>query len=201
MQNKINIKNTAFLSITFFCVIFLSNISIAQDDTGKSEKDPNKGLPKHGVLSSTYTAGDQSMSVDVWAKKGAAVDAVSPISGSVSRVSDKQWQMKVYNNTDDSFNADVRVKQINSRGNVIKTDSFSLRLKPKESTDRVIAGLSAAADAQLELVSWKRIVSTKVTSTEDAIVTPPATQNPAESEIKDKAVSAEEIQNAIKELN
>ena len=181
MNNRINNKQITYLpssAMLIVCVALIVCLPVfAQVKTENADKDPNKGLPKGGVLSSSLTAGSQSKSVDVWSKKGAAVDAQPPISGSVSRASEKQWKMRVFNNTDDSFNADVKVKQINSRGDVIRTDSFSVRLKPKDSTERSIPALASSANSEMELVSWKRIVSAKPAISADS-----DTKNPVPEE-------------------
>ena len=166
MKNQIKKKWFAYFLLTVSLVsclsIFLNLCTaslFAQDSALKAKVDPNKGLPKSGTLSSTYNAGFQAKSVDVWSRKGESIEAAAPLSGSVSKGSASQWKMKIYNNSDDSFDANVRVRQTNAKGLAIKTDSFSYRLKPKSSNERSISAVAGSVDAQLDLVSWKRIPS------------------------------------------
>ena len=168
MKNKTRSAKTLYVILSAF-LFFALNIdsiaqieSIANSENDKIAKDPNKGLPKSGLLSSTYNSGYQAKSIDVWSRKGESVEKSEPLSGSVSRGSDSQWKVKIFNNSEDSFDANIRVRQINSKGSVIKTDSFSFRLKPKGASERSVFALSSSADAQMELVSWKRIGSTRI---------------------------------------
>ena len=141
----------------FTAVLFLS-LTVSCFAESKDAEDPNKGLPKSGVLSSTTSAGFQSKQVaGPWNKDGASIDSTAPISGSVSRISDKKWKLKVFNNTEDTFETSVMVRQLNARGTSIKTDSYSFRLKAKESKEQEVAALVGAINSQLELVNWKRI--------------------------------------------
>jgi hypothetical protein len=127
--------------------------------TAQEEKeDPYKDLPKSGLLSGTYSLETDSTAVsEPWGNTGSAANSNSPITGSVSRISKQQWKASVFNNSEDSFSVSVKVKQIDSRGSVVKSDYFSASLKPKNSAERQFSSASSALNAELELLSWKKL--------------------------------------------
>lgn len=155
--------NRNLLLYPFFCLLISASLFVhAETKIGEIEEDPDKDLPKSGMLSTTFSESVQNKSVPLpWNKKGAAADAEAPIAGSVSKISDKQWKMLVINNTDDVFTVSVTARQLGSRGNSLKTDSYSLRLSPKSQAERMFSAVSNSSDAELELTSWKRIVKAK----------------------------------------
>lgn len=170
-------RKSIALIATLACFFCNTLIVLAADE---KEEDPDKGLPKSGVLSTSISTGYQTnKKVAIpWNKEGAGADAQAPISGSVSRINTKQWQAKVFNNTDDAFSADVAVVQLNANGNTVKRDSFSMRLKPKESLERTVSAVAGSSDGRLELISWKRLTSKKK---EEPSAQVPANTEPAEA--------------------
>ena len=129
-------------------------------EQGKGNGKPKEEFPKSGVLSRSVTTGYDSRNVEMpWTKKGAStgLDEVAPISGSVSKISNKQWRMKVFNNTEDTYSVSLKVVQVTASGSYLKSDSFSYTLKPKQSEERTVSSTEATADASLELLSWKKL--------------------------------------------
>ncbi|RIL09229.1 MAG: hypothetical protein DCC75_07015 [Proteobacteria bacterium] len=129
----------------------------------EEEGDAEANLPKSGVLSRSVKGGYQSKDVNVpWGTEESPAKETSPITGSVSKLSDKAWKMKLFNNSEEStYSADVRVNQYNLRGVKIKSDYFSYTLKPGESTERDVSASASTVDSQLELVSWKNLTPKK----------------------------------------
>lgn len=158
--------------LTFCLFLITSSQALAQANTPTAKDNPDKDLPKSGVLSSSYNAGGQKISAPIpWNKKGESAGSEAPISGSVSQLSQKQWKMTVSNNSGDDFNVSLRLKQLGSHGETLKSDNFSFRLKAKSSENRVVSTASNSFDSELELLSWKRIVkpgSAKNVKTEDS---------------------------------
>lgn len=151
------------LSFSFLKTLIIPSLALADQRKESAQmEDPDKGLPRSGVLSSTYSSRFESHSVGIWGKKNAAVDAKPPVSGSVSKISDR-WVMRVFNNSTDAFDVDVRLKQTNSQHKLLRSDNYSLRLKPEESAERSVVALAGSSDAELELLSWKRRPAVKAT--------------------------------------
>jgi len=119
-----------------------------------------KQLPSSGSLSTSISTGAVDRKIpDVWGGVDSKDEA--PIAGSVSRLNPSTWQMKVFNNSSDTYSANLGVVQRNSRGSVVKTDSFSYTLRPNQSESRTIpAGLNAT-EAALDLRSFKNLSQKK----------------------------------------
>ena len=92
-------------------------------------------------------------------KSKSTVPGEAPVSGSVSKISDREWRMRLFNNTDDDYSVDVKVQQNNASGNTLKYDNFSYRLKAKQSVERSVSSTPATADAQLVLLNWKNLTN------------------------------------------
>lgn len=129
----------------------------------EGDKDKSAEAPKSGVLSRTMDTGYQSTNVDMpwgWEQEGPegkVAGGEPPISGSVSKISAREWVMRVFNNSADAYSVNLRVQQRDTRGAVLKTDSFSYALKPGEGAERKISSYPNTADAQLSLVSWRKL--------------------------------------------
>lgn len=123
---------------------------------------PTPTFPPSGVLSETTTSGYGSAQVELpWAQEVTTSGTQSPLTGTVFKKSAREWIAKVFNNSStDTFSASIKIIQKNVAGSSVKTDSFSVTLKPRESSERPISGSLNAANASLELVSWKKLKST-----------------------------------------
>lgn len=115
-------------------------------------------LPKSGVLSRSLIDVSDSRSVGM---PVGGVDAqggeAAPISGSVSRLSAREWKMRVFNNTDETYSVSLEVEQRSASGTRIKGDSYSYTLKGKESKEQQIAAYANTVDCILTLKSWRRV--------------------------------------------
>jgi|GEM_PF-1810736 len=138
-------------------------------------KEKKEELPKSGVLSRSLGTGYQSTNVDMpWGSDGkdsagGAASGRPPISGSVSKVSPAQWLMRVFNNSEDSYSVNLRVIQRDMRGTVLKSDSFSYNLRPGQKAERSISSYRNTADAELNLVSWKKLSPPKKAEDGEAV--------------------------------
>ncbi len=123
-------------------------------------KDPLADLPKTGVLSEVGTGGG-GKGIPTWTNESLDSDAVSaPVTGSISRKGQKDWNLAVANNTEkDSFSVTVRVYQLNKSNSTVKSDTFSYSLKPGAREDRTVAGSGSAVGARVVLENIRRLNS------------------------------------------
>jgi hypothetical protein len=124
---------------------------------GADENDPEKDLPKRGVLSSTNVGGYGSREVDEpWGFDDSGRET-APITGSVSRQGGR-WVARIFNNhPDNTYSADVQVNLFNRNGTKVQSGSFSLTLKPGQSVERTVSGPANVESANVELKGWKNL--------------------------------------------
>ncbi len=126
-----------------------------------------------GLLSQTKnTGGGGSANLEMpWGSEGVSQESNAPITGSVYRNSPTEWESKVFNNSSDAtFSASIKVTQQNPSGGSVKSDFFSVTLKPGESHVQQFRSANNTANAQLDLLSWRE-VSKKMQPTPKAVAT------------------------------
>ncbi len=168
MRAASSLFNVMMFFVASASAIFLADVSWVSAQTGTSEaKAPTPTpLPQSGVLSRSSTFGYNTKIVEgAW---GSESDASSkpPITGSISKVSDREWVAKLFNNSEDTYTVSVEVKQMNAAGKRERSDSFSARLGPNENTERTLGATARTVDAELELRNWKNISELKRKSAE-----------------------------------
>ncbi len=127
--------------------------------TEEEKKEAN--LPKNGVLSVTGDGGYGAVSVPGFVDPDLQGKEMPLISGSVVRSGRKEWVASVFNNSKESeYHVAIRVRQLGKGNSTIKSDSFSVSLKPGERSERRIGGSENAVGAELSLESWRKL-STK----------------------------------------
>lgn len=122
-----------------------------------------KELPKSGNLSTSVMSGAATTEVpDPFG--GIDIDdaEAAPITGSVSRIDEDTWRMRVFNNSQDVYSVNLGVQQRDDTGRVIKTDNFSYTLKGGTSAERSIQSASGAFEAALDLRSYRKLSKPKV---------------------------------------
>lgn len=125
--------------------------------TAQVRKD--KDLPKSGSLSSTRMTGQVSNAVpEPFGVVDPSGKEISPITGSVSRINNDTWEMKVLNNSkSETYSVDVEVIQRDDGGRVVKKDAYTYNLQPESSNGRrVMSGLNVR-QAELNLVKYKNV--------------------------------------------
>jgi hypothetical protein len=143
--------NTLIKFSTALVVIsVLSCVAVAQEGAKKK-------LPQEGILSSTARAGYSDKRVGgLWGDAfGQGGSSAAPISGSVSRVSPKEWLATVKNSSKDTVNISAQVIQYSANGSQVKVDSLSSTLQPSETFTRGFAASLTSTDATLKLTGWK----------------------------------------------
>jgi hypothetical protein len=118
----------------------------------KEQKVSEPKLPQEGLLASS---GGSSTSTDVFGDIALKEGEGPPISGSVSRMSTNQWQVKVFNNSKDLVSGSFAVFQFDRLGNRIKQDRFTVTLRPGESMERRIPGTASSVNSRLSVTGWK----------------------------------------------
>jgi len=145
MTTRIILRTIISLSILNFAVAF------AED------KAPTPTpLPKSGSLASSFAGGQNAGTSDKSWGTNVLDQEPAPIAGSVSKDGNK-WVAKVFNNSKDTYSADVKIIQSNDRGGSAKNDYFSVSLRPGQSDSRSFASANGAINASLELTRWKKI--------------------------------------------
>ncbi len=132
------------------------------------EVESDKDLPRSGSLATSSVSGAASAAIpDPFGALDPSGHQISPITGSVSRVSADKWVVRVFNNSKDSYAVTVDVIQRAGRpgnggygalgGNEVRRDSFSFTLKPESSSERVVPAGVGSKEAELNLRSWKNL--------------------------------------------
>jgi len=124
---------------------------------GADEIEPEKDLPKSGVLSSTSVGGYGTRKVDEpWGFDDSGRET-APITGSVSREG-ARWVARIFNNhPENTYSADVQVNLYNRAGTKVQSGAFSLTKKPGQSVERTVSGPSNVESATVELKGWKNL--------------------------------------------
>lgn len=161
---------TQLLQIIFTVLIglFLPTLVLGEDLNKGEEKNKEESkegskkeqeLPKSGSLSSTISGVHGSRNVPgPWGGSSARTeDKAAPISGSVSKVSAREWRARIFNNSEDTYSVNLAVHQFDRNDKKIKSDSFSYTLKPGQSVDRPISALATTEQCSLDLLSWKKL--------------------------------------------
>ena len=139
--------------------IALSAFVLAWSTCVFAEVRKDKDLPKSGSLSSTRMTGQVSNAVpEPFGVVDPSGREVSPITGSVSRVDNDTWIMKVFNNSStETYTVDVEVLQRDERGSVVKRDAYSYTLQPKATTSREVSSALHVRAADLNLTKYRNV--------------------------------------------
>jgi len=154
-----------FLSAGAFLSASLARSAFAADRAGAGkagEVEKDEKLPRSGLLSSASVGGYASKTVgEVWGGVDDRGEELAPVSGSVSRLSPREWVVRLTNNSEDTYAVSVELSMFNERGSRIKGDSFSYTLKPGQQTSRPVNGTPEVSEAQLYLRSWRNLSAEK----------------------------------------
>lgn len=117
-------------------------------------------LPQSGSLASSVAGGyGNSKVAEPWG--GSVIEGNAPLAGSVSKLSDREWRMRLFNNSEDTYDASVEVVQYDQRGSRLKSDNFSFRIKGGNSVERTVSSRSSTYNAEVKLKSWKNLTPKK----------------------------------------
>ncbi len=131
-----------------------------------AEDHAERKLPGSGMLSRTQQGGN-NVSIDgVWGRDPSSSDPKNapPITGSVSREEQgKKWRLSVANSTKDTYRAELELIQLDASSKKLKSDYFSFTLKGGASSARDVDAQSRSRNAEVRLVSWKKVGGEKHT--------------------------------------
>jgi len=129
-----------------------------------AEDHHERKLPGSGMLSRTQQGGN-NVSIDgVWGRDPSSSDPKNapPITGSVSRDEQgKKWRLSVANSTKDTYRAELELIQLDAASKKLKSDFFSFTLKGGATSARDVDAQGRSRNAEVRLVSWKKIGSPK----------------------------------------
>jgi hypothetical protein len=127
----------------------------------EEQKGKKKELSMGGVLSQTRSGGTAATEVDVPWGTDVLKEKPAPISGSVSRVGAREWVLRMFNNSEDTYSASVEVVQMARGGKRIKSDNYSYTLKAKQKAERKFSTNQQVTDCALNLTKWKNLTGDK----------------------------------------
>lgn len=150
-------------TLALLFAVFLTSFAFAEEPAAPAEvpaeaaPKKQKDLPRSGSLSSSISGIHDSRAIPgPWGGVDVKGETASPITGSVSKISANKWQMRVFNNSEDSYSVSLAVHQYNRVGTKIKSDSFSYSLRPGASAERTLSSLAETEQCTLDLVNWKK---------------------------------------------
>lgn len=116
-------------------------------------------LPPDGTLSTSMnTGGSQGFKVDgVWGDVDPSGKETAPITGSVSQKRGREWQMRIFNNSESKYRVTVEVIQFTDRGKRLRGTTYSYTLNGGENRTRDIKALPQTSQCSLKLKSWKNL--------------------------------------------
>ncbi len=146
--------------IIFSCLLVLTipSVCIAADPSrSDSRKEESDKLPAKGRIAGATNSGNGALAFEgVWGGENISGKDAPPISGSVNRLGD-EWEVNVMNNTEDKYRASLKLQQYDANKKRLKAESFSVSLKAGESYSRRYPAHGMAANADLDLSSWKKV--------------------------------------------
>jgi hypothetical protein len=143
-------------AVTLICAVF----SVGQ---AFAEGDEEEELPQKGTLSANVTGGTAGgVAVDgVWGGDDMWGEEPSPITGSVSKLSKREWVMKLINNSEDKYSVSVTVEQFNDKRKKVRGNNYSYTLDGGEKRDRVVKVLPQTETCSLKLKRWRNLTPKK----------------------------------------
>lgn len=163
-------RNSIIVAMLMVCVV--GNEAIAVPHATPRAVDGK--LPSSGELSRSINSGDPARRVpDTFGGIDVLGNEQRALSGSVSRVDQEYWNVRVFNNSaEDTFSVNVGVKQFNDTGGVLKTDYFSYLLKPHASTEQMVQAAPGASEASLELRNYRKLTKPTAAPSPEPTVAP-----------------------------
>lgn len=139
------------------CMILCAGVALAADEAVPAEKqDPYKDLPKRGSLAGSIDSGYGNTTVEgPWGGVDTEGENSSPIQGSVTKLDERTWLLKLFNNAEDKFRVNVEVVQYNLQNKRVKSNNFSFSIAGGESVERRITASPVTAHCVVNLRDWK----------------------------------------------
>lgn len=118
-------------------------------------------MPESGTLarsSSTARGGGHNAPAG-----GVSLDeeSSSPLSGSVRRVSNSEFEYTVSNSSEDKYSVSVALDQYNKSGKKLRTSRSQVYLSANQKVSRKLRVVPSVESIALQLVKWKKKTKTK----------------------------------------
>lgn len=125
----------------------------ATEKKAAADQEGEKKLPKSGSLSDSGSGYSGTTLGGTW---GGDALAKTPISGSVSKKNGDEWQLKLFNTSEDRYQVSVSVVQYDANNRKVKSDAYPYTLNPAQSVQRVFRVSAITTRCSLELNNWKK---------------------------------------------
>ena len=138
-------------------------------------------LPQRGILASTSDRGYGTQSnPSQWGGMELEGKNAPPVTASVGRGARSNWELTVFNNSEDLYTVTVALEQLDKAGGRLNMDSFTLSLQSGQRQSRSVPANLRSTGAVANLVSWKKVAKKGgALATPVAPPTPPARTNRA----------------------
>jgi hypothetical protein len=156
-------KKTFITSIALLILFAVSQVTA--DEKEDKEK---KVYRKSGTLAAATTS--RNGSVDAWNDTDPSGKEKQPLDGSISKVGEGKWELRLFNNSEDPVQATAAVMQFDKLEKQIKRDVFSYTVPGKQSITQSVSGLATTSSCKLELLDWKSFAKVEPTAAPTAVV-------------------------------
>lgn len=141
-------------TILQICGLLMLLVGVASAE----ESDPE--LAPGGMLAGTAVTGGRGSMGSPWGTDDKfEASAVAPITASITRINDREWQLTVTNNSEDKFRVSLQLEQFANLNRRVKTDHYSYSLNAKQTVQRRVPAHPQSAQAQVKLRKWDRTKS------------------------------------------
>lgn len=144
-------------------------------------------LPQRGALASSTDKGfGTQLSPSQWGGLELEGKGNPPLTASVYRGKRGNWELKVFNNSEDLYSATVTLEQLGTTGARVKIDSFTLSLGAGQYEIRSTPAHARSTGATANLVSWRKTAKRAPQKTPAPLASAAASDNPGASMAKPK---------------
>mgnify|MGYP001301457709 CR=1 FL=1 len=144
LQTKLTMKYTKIL----FIILSFFNLSVYCEEP--------ETLPKEGLIaSSNFTSTSDSID-GPWGGINITDDDRSPVSGSVKKISNTEYEYTIVNNSDSQYSSSIGLVQFDKNKKIIKTTNTNVNLKPGEKVSRTFRAAPLTNNVSIKLNKWKK---------------------------------------------
>lgn len=137
---------------------FMLLLSIVCLASGVALAESEENLPATGRLAGTTVGGYGYTGFEGgWGGYDIEGEDSAPVTASISRVSAEDWELTVYNNSEDLYKVSLVVEQTDDRSRRLKQNPISVSLKAGESFSRLVRAHVLAKHAAVNLRKWTRV--------------------------------------------
>jgi len=114
--------------------------------------------PQRGILASTSDRGYGTQSNPAqWGGMELEGKNTPAVTASVARGARSNWDLKVFNNSEDIYTVTIALEQLDKAGARLNVDSFTFSLKAGQKQSRSVPATLRSTGAVANRVSWKKV--------------------------------------------